>query len=114
MHGILLSCLIAALAFGSPDSPTGAEAVCKQMGGKFTPPSFCIVPDGWVYQFGGTVKIPDDWMCANPSYDQDPHFGSCLNPKTGKFDFNYCAMTGLPKKGCNLVPNPTKKQDAPK
>ena len=30
---------------GSSGSPTGPEAVCQDMKGKFTPPSFCIVTD---------------------------------------------------------------------
>lgn len=98
--------LAATFAVASAYAQTGPEAVCKAMKGDFRPPSFCIVTNSWFYEYDGVVKLPERWMCAHPPYDQDPSFGSCTNPKTGKFDLNYCAIVGLPPKGCNLVHKP--------
>ena len=81
----------------------GARRVCEQLKGDFSPPRFCRVNDSWFRQFGGAQLLPEGWRCAAPPYDQDPGYGSCNNPRTGAFDWNYCALAGMPPKGCNLV-----------
>jgi hypothetical protein len=84
-----------------PDN--GAQRVCEQLKGDFSPPRFCRVKDSTFYQFGGVPALPEGWRCAEPPYDRDPSYGSCKNPKTKAFDTNYCTIVGMPKDGCNLV-----------
>ena len=83
-----------------------AEKACKQVRGMFSAPNFCRVQNSEFYKLGGTPAVPSGWMCANPPFDQEVGYGSCINPKTKAFDFHYCAVTGIPKDGCALVPRP--------
>jgi hypothetical protein len=81
----------------------GARRVCEQLKGDFSPPRFCRVNNSSFSQFGGVPALPEGWRCAAPPYDQDPGYGSCKNPRTGAFDWNYCTIAGIPKGGCNIV-----------
>jgi hypothetical protein len=84
-----------------------AELACKQIHGTFSAPNFCRLEDSVWYKVGGVPLLPNGWMCANPPYDQDPTYGSCTNPQTKAFDWNYCVKSGIPKDGCALVLRPT-------
>ncbi len=81
----------------------GVRRACEQLKGNFSTPRFCRVNDSFFFQFGGVPALPEGWRCAAPPYDQDPGYGSCKNPRTGAFDWNYCTISGMPKNGCNLV-----------
>jgi hypothetical protein len=88
---------------------SSAETVCQQIKGAFTPPNFCRMPDSEFDKVDGVPALPGGWMCSNPPYDKEVGYGSCTDPKTKKFDFHYCLITGIPREGCTLVPRPSPK-----